>query len=349
MKSASSNVPPFPDLSPDQEAELAALARRAWSIKRGLDTVTETSHAFTLPALLADLGYAGGRRQRDYHRDTEILCRTVPPRLPRQPRHREARPCPPHSHLCVSVSLWSTLFLFPFLARPRRRLDPPRRRLRNRVGGHPGRDRRPGLRALRHQWRGPPRRRGLRCQSTAGRSGGRRGGRRRRGRGGRLVGRAGGAGAVLGDGGAIGRFDLGLAVGERPLPPEPDPFDPLPARSPAMAAEPAGDGYWSTTRGTRTTSFGPCAGCSTPSSARMAISAWTRPSSWSAPPIRGFGCAASSSPGTSSAIPRAGARRRCCGSRRCRRDASLVWLWIHRATADTLHRINAELVEPKIS
>ncbi|MBF0306324.1 MAG: hypothetical protein HQL41_11815, partial [Alphaproteobacteria bacterium] len=51
---------PVPDLTPDQEARLASLARRAWSIKRGLDTVTETSHAFTLPALLAVPGHAGG-------------------------------------------------------------------------------------------------------------------------------------------------------------------------------------------------------------------------------------------------------------------------------------------------
>jgi hypothetical protein len=32
--------------------DFAALARRAWSLKRSLDTRTETSHAFTLPALL---------------------------------------------------------------------------------------------------------------------------------------------------------------------------------------------------------------------------------------------------------------------------------------------------------
>jgi hypothetical protein len=35
-------------------------------------------------------------------------------------------------------------------------------------------------------------------------------------------------------GGAFGRFDLRLATGERPAPPEPEPFDPLPARSPGM-------------------------------------------------------------------------------------------------------------------
>lgn len=43
---------PVPDLTVDQRTELAALARRAWSLKRSLDTVTETSHAFLLPLAL---------------------------------------------------------------------------------------------------------------------------------------------------------------------------------------------------------------------------------------------------------------------------------------------------------
>jgi hypothetical protein len=43
---------PMPDLVPADETTLAALARRAWTLKRNLDTRTETSHAFTLPALL---------------------------------------------------------------------------------------------------------------------------------------------------------------------------------------------------------------------------------------------------------------------------------------------------------
>lgn len=43
---------PMPDLSLEQTHALAALARHAWSLKRTLDTITETSHAFLLPALL---------------------------------------------------------------------------------------------------------------------------------------------------------------------------------------------------------------------------------------------------------------------------------------------------------
>ncbi len=38
---------------------------------------------------------------------------------------------------------------------------------------------------------------------------------------------------------AFGRFDLRLATNERPIPPEPEPFDPLPSRSPGMY--PAGE------------------------------------------------------------------------------------------------------------
>ena len=47
---------PFPDLTPADSDALAALARRAWSLKRSLDTRTETSHAFVLPALLQTTG-----------------------------------------------------------------------------------------------------------------------------------------------------------------------------------------------------------------------------------------------------------------------------------------------------
>ncbi|KAA0676971.1 type II restriction endonuclease subunit M [Roseomonas genomospecies 6] len=43
---------PVPNLTPDQQAALAALARCIWSRKRALDTTEETSHAFLLPAAL---------------------------------------------------------------------------------------------------------------------------------------------------------------------------------------------------------------------------------------------------------------------------------------------------------
>jgi hypothetical protein len=43
---------PIPSLTFEEQDELAILARRAWSLKRTLDTRTENSHAFTLPGLL---------------------------------------------------------------------------------------------------------------------------------------------------------------------------------------------------------------------------------------------------------------------------------------------------------
>ena len=43
---------PIPAPAPDDKEQLTALAKRAWSLKRILDTVEETSHAFLLPAAL---------------------------------------------------------------------------------------------------------------------------------------------------------------------------------------------------------------------------------------------------------------------------------------------------------
>lgn len=47
---------PIPRRVFDKNSVLSALARRAWSAKRALDTRTENSHTFTLPALLQVLG-----------------------------------------------------------------------------------------------------------------------------------------------------------------------------------------------------------------------------------------------------------------------------------------------------
>lgn len=43
---------PLPPFAPNDVTTLAELARRAWSLKRSLDTSNETSHAFLLPAAL---------------------------------------------------------------------------------------------------------------------------------------------------------------------------------------------------------------------------------------------------------------------------------------------------------
>lgn len=53
---------PVPDLTPESTATLATYARRAWSLKRRLDTVTQTSHAFVLPALLQVSGSSLSKR-----------------------------------------------------------------------------------------------------------------------------------------------------------------------------------------------------------------------------------------------------------------------------------------------
>lgn len=45
-------IMPWADASTEARDVLGALARRAWSLKRSLDTVTETSHAFLLPLAL---------------------------------------------------------------------------------------------------------------------------------------------------------------------------------------------------------------------------------------------------------------------------------------------------------
>jgi hypothetical protein len=47
---------PIPNLVASDQRQLATLARRAWLLKRSLDTGNETSHAFALPALLQTEG-----------------------------------------------------------------------------------------------------------------------------------------------------------------------------------------------------------------------------------------------------------------------------------------------------
>lgn len=47
-------IMPWASISADIGKELSSLARRAWSFKRSLDTINETSHAFLLPAALRE-------------------------------------------------------------------------------------------------------------------------------------------------------------------------------------------------------------------------------------------------------------------------------------------------------
>jgi hypothetical protein len=45
-------IVPYPTANSNLKAHVTELARRGWSLKRALDTIEETSHAFTLPAAL---------------------------------------------------------------------------------------------------------------------------------------------------------------------------------------------------------------------------------------------------------------------------------------------------------
>ena len=84
---------PVPDLSPDDEAFLAALARRAWSRKRSLDTKTATSHAFVLPALLQVTGRkAAGLLDKQHELRTWLAKRFFEQHLKRHSKSRRKAP-----------------------------------------------------------------------------------------------------------------------------------------------------------------------------------------------------------------------------------------------------------------
>ena len=55
---------PIPDVTPEMTRHLATLTRCAWSLKHSLDTASETSHAFILPALLQVAGESLTARTR---------------------------------------------------------------------------------------------------------------------------------------------------------------------------------------------------------------------------------------------------------------------------------------------
>ncbi len=171
---------PVPNLSPDDRSTLAALARRAWSLRRALDTVTVTSHAFVLPPGLNERvtgldpaaiaqALAGLQREID---DRAFVCYCLGP----------------EDRAAILTAAMPT--------------------------EHPDRDREAAGAAAEDADDdgevGDP-------ADLA----------------------SGGLGAehswLIGV--AFARFDPRLATGERPIPPEPEPFDPLPARSPGMVPE----------------------------------------------------------------------------------------------------------------
>lgn len=64
---------PIPRVLPIDEAALAALARRGWSLTRRLDSRNETSHAFTLPGLLHADGDSVAARAAEWAVSVESL------------------------------------------------------------------------------------------------------------------------------------------------------------------------------------------------------------------------------------------------------------------------------------
>lgn len=159
---------PVPDLTPDQRSQLATLARCAWSLKRSLDTVTETSHAFLLPLVLR-------QAQADH------LGAFDPPAIEAELARIQAE----IDDIAFSLYGFS---------------DADRAAAEGGSGGDAAEDAD-----------------GEGDEDEA-------------------VDDTPSADALLSwaIGVAFGRFDIRLATGEREAPPEPEPFDPLPAKSPGM-------------------------------------------------------------------------------------------------------------------
>lgn len=155
---------PIPEMTDGDREAMARLARRAWSLKRSLDTVNETSHAFVLPPGLNER--VTGLNPAAIERELAEIQREI------DDRAFALYGIGPEDRAAIEASM----------ARP---------------------------------------------QAGSGRM---QQGKERRGE---MVSWLVGV--------AFGRFDLRLATGEREIPPEPEPFDPLPARSPGMWPGPSLD------------------------------------------------------------------------------------------------------------
>lgn len=164
---------PYPQISAQQAARLKTLAGRAWSLKRRLDTVRETSHAFVLPGCLNEK--TTGLDAQDIANALESIQKEV----------NEI------AFALYGIQSSDRLAIESFLAKPQRSDDGVDKQKEDPeeedddLGDGSGTD------AI-NSW---------------------------------LVGVA------------FGRFDPRLATGERAIPPEPGPFDPLPSRSPGMYPE----------------------------------------------------------------------------------------------------------------
>ncbi len=164
---------PIPEINAKQQATLATFARRAWSLKRALDTVEETSHAFLLPAALRP-------RLGDYD----------PPAIEAELARLQAE---------IDAIAFD---LYGFSEADRAAVQASPSTVQD------------GDADVRADDEGDDEDRAAPIDHMAG-----------------LV------SWTLGV--AFGRFDWRLATGERAAPPEPEPFDPLPAKSPGMLPDDA--------------------------------------------------------------------------------------------------------------
>ncbi len=196
---------PVPELSSDAKHQLAGLARRAWSLKRSLDTAEATSHAFFLPALLqAEGGTLAERAAARVERVAEIGAALSQIQAEIDERCFEFYGFAAEDRAAVLRAIGAGTAAGEAEAEAA-------------VGGD-GQAREGGAGTAREaedEDTGGP-------TSAVGTP--------------ELV-------AGLFDwlaGVAFGRFDVRLATGERVPPPEPEPFDPLPACSPGMLTGDAG-------------------------------------------------------------------------------------------------------------
>ncbi len=191
---------PIPQTTPTDESNLAVFARRAWSMKRSLDTCTENAHAFVIPALLqvpAGTLVARAAAWADRVRTTDAELTGIQAAI--DDRCFALYDINDEDRKAITESFGAAAAEPPTEAGPA---------LVSSSGSEPA----PSARPTDDDSDPDDSDESTTADVTA----------------------------LTADvlswaiGVAFGRFDLRLATGERALPPEPDPFDPLPVCSPGM-------------------------------------------------------------------------------------------------------------------
>ena len=177
---------PVPQFVGGSRGALAQLARRAWSLKRSLDTRVENSHSFTLPALLQMRGSSFDARADEWSRHAHAV---------------EAE----FAHIQCEIDECCFGLYGIDLADPKFIVEGLGSGNSDTSAIEAGEDEEDASAAEPEESGGPV--------DTA-----------------RFASEL----VSWGVGVAFGRFDVRLATGEREIPPEPEPFDPLPACSPGM-------------------------------------------------------------------------------------------------------------------